>query len=261
MRIPRTTCCSSSTTTSARAARCASTAARPGVIIMGKAGAADGDGRHPRSDQQPRLRLRHAVLSGRRRVAKTFDDQPKPSLKERMTKAGDSVQGSPGLELDLPARLDLPQGLHRQPPEPLLRRHELGAVPPAPGQGEAPRGEGQLHAVPRRSVSFFLFILLTVTGIFLMFFYRPDRRAGLERHLQPADVGDLRAPRAQHAPMGRAPHGAVGVPAHGPGLLPRRLQAAAGVQLGHRRDPADAHPAAVASPATCCRGTSCRCGP
>ena len=25
-------------------------------------------------------------------------------------------------------------------------------------------------------LSFFLFILLTVTGIFLMFFYRPDRR-------------------------------------------------------------------------------------
>jgi NAD-dependent dihydropyrimidine dehydrogenase PreA subunit len=32
-------------------------------------------------------------------------------------------------------------------------------------------------------LSFFLFILLTVTGIFLMFFYRPDRRPGLERHL------------------------------------------------------------------------------
>ena len=57
-------------------------------------------------------------------------------------------------------------------------------------------------------LSFFLFILLTVTGIFLMFFYRPDRRGRLERHLQPADVGDVRVTRAQHAPMGRAPDGA-----------------------------------------------------
>ena len=42
-------------------------------------------------------------------------------------------------------------------------------------------------------LSFFLFILLTVTGIFLMFFYRPEATAGLERHLQPADVGHVRA--------------------------------------------------------------------
>ena len=27
-------------------------------------------------------------------MAKTVDDQPKPSMKERMTKLGDSVQGS-----------------------------------------------------------------------------------------------------------------------------------------------------------------------
>ena len=75
-------------------------------------------------------------------------------------------------------------------------------------------------------LSFFLFILLTVTGIFLMFFYRPTTAPGLERHLHAADVGHLRPAGAQHAPMGRAPHGAVGLPAHGPRLLPRRLQAA-----------------------------------
>ena len=32
-------------------------------------------------------------------------------------------------------------------------------------------------------LSFFLFILLTVTGIFLMFFYRPTAAPGLGRHL------------------------------------------------------------------------------
>ena len=34
--------------------------------------------------------------------------------------------------------------------------------------------------------------------------------------------------------MGRAPHGAVRVPAHGPRLLPRRVQVAPRVQLGDR---------------------------
>jgi quinol-cytochrome oxidoreductase complex cytochrome b subunit len=87
-------------------------------------------------------------------------------------------------------------------------------------------------------LSFFLFILLTVTGIFLMFFYPPtadqawDDIATCRRRSPSATAG------AQHAPMGGAPDGAHRVPAHGPGLLPRRLQAAAGVQLGDRRDPA-----------------------
>ena len=51
-------------------------------------------------------------------------------------------------------------------------------------------------------LSFFLFILLTVTGIFLMFFYRPDGDRGLGRHLQPADLGHVRSAGAQHAQMG-----------------------------------------------------------
>ena len=38
-------------------------------------------------------------------------------------------------------------------------------------------------------LSFFLFIMLTVTGIFLMFFYRPTAGAGVERHRDAADLG------------------------------------------------------------------------
>ena len=75
-------------------------------------------------------------------------------------------------------------------------------------------------------LSFFLFILLTVTGIFLMFFYRPTAAQAWERHLQPPDRRDLRSAGAQHASMGGAPHGAVRVPPHGARLLPRGLQAA-----------------------------------
>ena len=94
-------------------------------------------------------------------------------------------------------------------------------------------------------LSFFLFILLTITGIFLMFFYRPDgrhrRRAGLHRHAEHPDVGVLRRPRPQPPPVGRAPHGLQRDAAHGAGLLHRRVQAAARVQLGRRRDPAVPH--------------------
>ena len=75
-------------------------------------------------------------------------------------------------------------------------------------------------------LSFFLFILLTVTGIFLMFFYRPTAAAAWPTVQRARDRGHLRFTRAEHAPMGRAPHGAHRVPAHEPGLLPRRVQGA-----------------------------------
>ena len=94
-------------------------------------------------------------------------------------------------------------------------------------------------------LSFFLFILLTITGIFLMFFYRPHgrhrRRAGLHRHAEHPHVGVLRRPRPQPAPVGRPPDGLQRDAAHGARLLHGRLQAAARVQLGGRRDPAVPH--------------------
>ena len=108
---------------------------------------------------------------------------------------------------------------------------------------------------------FFLFILLTVTGIFLMFFYRPTAAPAWDDVQHARDRGDVRLARAQHAPMGRAPHGALRLPAHGARLLPRRLQAAARVQLGDRRHPAARSRCCSRSPATCCRGTSSRSGP
>ena len=76
-------------------------------------------------------------------------------------------------------------------------------------------------------LSFFLFILLTVTGIFLMFFYRPTDVPAWN------DISNLQTSVSfgllvrKHASMGRAPHGAQRVPAHGARLLPRGLQAAA----------------------------------
>jgi quinol-cytochrome oxidoreductase complex cytochrome b subunit len=87
-------------------------------------------------------------------------------------------------------------------------------------------------------LSFFLFILLTVTGIFLMFFYRPTAaQAWNDIYALQTSVTFGLLVRNMHR-WGRPPHGAVGVPAHGARLLPRRLQGAARVQLGHRRRPA-----------------------
>ena len=67
-------------------------------------------------------------------------------------------------------------------------------------------------------LSFFLFVLLTITGIFLMFFYRPMAELGgaaAYTDMQTIrDVGVLRRPDAQHPPMGRAPHGAVACTLH-----------------------------------------------
>ena len=57
-------------------------------------------------------------------------------------------------------------------------------------------------------LSFFLFIVLTVTGIFLMFFYRPTAAQAWERHRRPAHLGHVRAHGPQHAPVGGPPDGA-----------------------------------------------------
>ena len=64
-------------------------------------------------------------------------------------------------------------------------------------------------------LSFFLFILLTVTGIFLMFFYRPTAAPAWPTVQHARDRGHVRLARAEHASMGGAPHGAHRVPAHG----------------------------------------------
>jgi hypothetical protein len=76
-------------------------------------------------------------------------------------------------------------------------------------------------------LSFFLFILLTITGIFLMFYYTPTAERAYARHPGAVDRRGLRQPGPQHAPVGGPPDGAGRVPPHEPGLLPRRLQAAA----------------------------------
>ena len=87
-------------------------------------------------------------------------------------------------------------------------------------------------------LSFFLFLLLTVTGVLLMFYYRPAATPGLPGHEGPGHGGQLRAAAAEHAPLLGARHGHHRVLAHAARLLHGRVPAAARVQLGGRRDPA-----------------------
>ena len=110
-------------------------------------------------------------------------------------------------------------------------------------------------------LSFFLFILLTITGIFLMFFYRPtSAQAWNDIYTLQTSVTFGLLVRNMHRwaahlmvlsvflHMARVfYHGAYKPPAR--------------VQLGHRRHPAHRSPCCSRSPATCCPGTSWRCGP
>ncbi len=84
-------------------------------------------------------------------------------------------------------------------------------------------------------LSFFLFLVLTITGVFLMFYFVPERTLAYANIQQIQQRYHLWRTGAQHAPLGRPPDGGDGDAAHGARLLSRRLQAAARVQLGHWR--------------------------
>ena len=90
-------------------------------------------------------------------------------------------------------------------------------------------------------LSIWMFVLLTITGVFLMFYYIPSVQRRVVVDHQPQHQRLLRRFHAQHAPLGRPRHGDSGLLTHDPGLLHRLVQAAARVQLGARRRAADGH--------------------
>ena len=92
--------------------------------------------------------------------------------------------------------------------------------------------------------TFFLFIVEMVTGVLLMFYYRPTLEHAYNDILALARRDDAgHPPRAP--PLGGARDGDRGLAAHVPRLPDRQLQAAARVQLGGRRAPPGPHAAAV----------------
>ena len=158
-----------------------------GVIILGKTGVARRR-RPPPAHQPTRLRLRRAVLEvrGDRFVARTTQRQARerrpPGRRARWPKVDEKVRGSQAWTSIFRPGSVFRKGLHRQPPQPLLRDHEQRAVPPSPGEGEAARGEGLLHAVPRRPV---LLPLHPADGHRHLpdVLLPADRGPGVERHL------------------------------------------------------------------------------
>ena len=149
-----------------------------------------------------------------------------------------------GLELDLPSGpRDLPEGLG----------------PTAPNRSYVRMNSALYHLHPVKvkrhavkvsytlclgGLSFFLFIILTVTGIFFDVHYRPTAAQAWD------DIYTLQTSvtvRAAGAHMHRwgAHLMVLSVFLHMARLLPRRLQGTPGVQLGDRRGAAHAHPAAV----------------
>src|SRR5580658_1497882 len=81
-------------------------------------------------------------------------------------------------------------------------------------------------------VTFFLFLVETVTGVLLMFYYRPTLEWAYNDILARRDVvgHPARAPS-----LGRACHGDHGLAAHVSRLSHRQLQTTARIQLGGRR--------------------------
>src|SRR5262245_4333475 len=120
-------------------------------------------------------------------MARIIDDTPKPTMQERGKQLVDSVQGG-----QVWSSIFRPGSIFRK------------------GYSDSPRNRSyvimnsvlyHLHPVKVKrhavkvsytlclgGLSFFLFILLTVTGIFLMFFYRPTAAAAWPtvRELEPA---------------------------------------------------------------------------
>ena len=105
-------------------------------------------------------------------MAKTFDDQPKPSFKERLTKAGDSVQGSQAWNSIFRPGSIFRKGYTDSPRNRsyVVMNSVLYHLHPVKVKRHAVKVS---YTLCLGGLSFFLFILLTVTGIFLMFFYRP----------------------------------------------------------------------------------------
>jgi len=131
-------------------------------------------------------------------VAKTFDDQPKPSMKERVSKLNGSVQGSQAWNSIFRPGSIFRKGYTDSPRNRsyVIMNNVLYHLHPVKVKRHAVKVS---YTLCLGGLSFFLFILLTVTGIFLMFFYRPTDVAAWNdiSNLQIGDVvraGELTIP-------------------------------------------------------------------
>ena len=148
-----------------------------GVIILGKVGQSTG-AVTPTPAPTTMATLWHAVLGDRRTtMAKIIDDQPQPTMKDRAQKVADGVQGGQAWSIFRPGSI-FRKGYSDSPRNRsyVIMNSVLYHLHPVKVKRHAVKVS---YTLCLGGLSFFLFILLTVTGIFLMFFYRPtDRRPG-----------------------------------------------------------------------------------
>jgi hypothetical protein len=93
-------------------------------------------------------------------------------------------------------------------------------------------------------ITFLPFIVLTFTGVLLMFYYHPQEGSGVSGHSLSRARRSVREVAAQHAPLGGALDGDHDVAAHVSRSADRLVQKAARVQLVRWRGVAGADAAA-----------------
>ena len=109
-------------------------------------------------------------------MAKIIDEQPRPSIKDRMNNMVDGVQGSQAWSSIFRPGSIFRKGYTDSPRNRsyVIMNSVLYHLHPVKVKRHAVKVS---YTLCLGGLSFFLFILLTVTGIFLMFFYRPEATA------------------------------------------------------------------------------------
>ena len=182
------------------------------------------------------------------------------SLRDRITGLNDRLRGSQFMESVLRPGSPFKKGYSDSPRNRsyVIMNNVLYHLHPAKVKRH---GVKLSYTLCLGGLSFFLFILLTITGIFLMFYYTPTADPGLRRRPGPLHQRRFRIAGAQHAPLGCPPDGADRLPPHEPRASITAPTSHPVSSTGWLASSSCCSPCCCPSPATCSPGTSWRCGP
>ena len=109
-------------------------------------------------------------------MAKTIDERPRPTIKDRLNKTVDGVQGSQAWSSIFRPGSPFKKGYADSPRNRsyVVMNNVLYHLHPVKVKRH---GVKLSYTLCLGGLSFFLFIVLTITGIFLMFYYAPTERA------------------------------------------------------------------------------------
>ena len=165
-----------------------------GVIILGKVTDRLGRGRPQRPHQPARLRLRRPLLGDdrgqreRRTATATETAASASSCANAVAEVGDKLQGSQAWNSIFRPGSIFRKGYTDSPRNRsyVIMNNVLYHLHPVKVKRHAVKVS---YTLCLGGLSFFLFILLTVTGIFLMFFYRPTVGRRVRERAEPRDRG------------------------------------------------------------------------